>query len=101
MSRCRPHPVPPGERLCRRACFVSDHGLLLRILEDGSQGGDGPFVLHLSQAVGQLMLEQGRVVLEGPTDPLYGISPWHRAQRQSAHTTASLELPKAGFQGCE
>lgn len=65
---------------------MSDHGLLFRVSEDSTQCGDGPWVLHLAQAVGQLVLEQSRVIVEGLADPLDGISTWHRLQLQSAHT---------------
>ena len=53
---------------------MSDHGLLLRISEDLLQGGDRPAVLHLAQAVRQLVLQQRRVVAEGFADPFDGFS---------------------------
>lgn len=55
-------------------CFMSDHGLLFSIFEHSTQGRNGLLILHLSQAVGQFMLQQSRVILEGLTDPLYSIS---------------------------
>lgn len=55
-------------------CFMSDHWFLLRVLENSRQSVYGPSILHLSQAVSQLMLQQGRVVGEGLADPFYSFS---------------------------
>lgn len=58
-------------------CFMPNHWLLLFIFENSSQSRNGPFVLHLSQAVSQLMLQQGWFISEGFADPFYSFSTWH------------------------
>lgn len=55
-------------------CFVPDHRLLLCVFQYSSQCRYGCSVLHLSQAEGQLMFQEGRLICEGLTDPLYCIS---------------------------
>lgn len=56
---------------------MPNHWLLLFIFENSSQSRNGPFVLHLSQAVSQLMLQQGWFISEGFADPFYSFSTWH------------------------
>ena len=51
------HQVQPAPRLL--TCLMAHHGLLAGVPQHVQQHGDGPPVLHLAQAVGQLMLEQG------------------------------------------
>lgn len=46
------------------AHLVADHGVLAGVGEDALEGGEGEGVLGLSEAVGELVLEEGGVVVE-------------------------------------
>lgn len=67
---------------------MPNHWLLLFIFENSSQSRNGPFVLHLSQAVSQLVLQQGWFISEGFADPFYSFSTWH------TQMTAWISSPK-------
>ena len=49
--------ISPFPGPARPTGFVADHGVLLGVLQDSRQCGYGLSVLHLSQAVGQLVLQ--------------------------------------------
>lgn len=70
---------------------MPNHWLLLFIFENSSQSRNGPFVLHLSQAVSQLMLQQGWFISEGFADPFYSFSTWH------TQMTAWISSPKSHY----
>lgn len=72
--------------MCILTCFMPNHWFLLCVFENSNQCGYGLFVLHLSQAVGQLVLQEGRLINEGLADPLYSFSPWHKSQLTSVDT---------------
>jgi hypothetical protein len=57
-----------GERE-RRSYFMSNHGVLRLVLEDGSQVRESGSIIELSKDVSELMLEKRRRVLEPCTCP--------------------------------
>lgn len=72
-------------------CLVAHHGLLVGVTQHIHQYRNGSAILHLAQAVSQLVLEQDGIITEGPADPGNGV--W------AAKPSKCEECPEASLQG--